>query len=41
MQRPKNPMLAFLFIVALLLPWLIFLSGRAELLTGTPYFGWR
>jgi len=25
MQRPKNPLLAFLFIVALLLPWLIFL----------------
>jgi Zn-dependent protease len=30
MQRPKNPLLAFLFIMALLLPWLIFffLSGR-------------
>jgi Zn-dependent protease len=25
MQRPRNPLLAFLFIVALLLPWLIFL----------------
>jgi membrane-associated protease RseP (regulator of RpoE activity) len=25
MQRPRNPLLAFLFVVALVLPWLIFL----------------
>jgi membrane-associated protease RseP (regulator of RpoE activity) len=33
MQRPRNPLLAFLFIVALLLPWLVFLFRPGETLT--------
>jgi membrane-associated protease RseP (regulator of RpoE activity) len=38
MQRPKNPLLAFLFIVALLLPWLIFLFLPGGTLVGHTLF---
>ena len=38
MQRPRNPMLAFLFIVALLLPWLIFLFLPGGTVTGHALF---
>ena len=34
MQRPRNPFLAFLFIVALLLPWLMFLFRPGGTSTG-------
>jgi Zn-dependent protease len=34
MQRPRNPLLAFLFIVALLLPWLMFLFRPGGTSTG-------
>src|SRR5258708_33725888 len=33
MQRPRNPLLAFLFIVARLLPWLVFLFRPGESIT--------
>jgi Zn-dependent protease len=38
MQRPRNPLLAFLFIVALLLPWLIFLFWPGATITGHALF---
>jgi membrane-associated protease RseP (regulator of RpoE activity) len=38
MQRPRNPLLAFLFIVALLLPWLIFLFLPGGTVTGHALF---
>jgi membrane-associated protease RseP (regulator of RpoE activity) len=38
MQRPRNPLLAFLFIVALLLPWLIFLFLPGGTITGHALF---
>jgi hypothetical protein len=38
MQRPRNPLLAFLFIVALLLPWLIFLFGPGGTIAGHALF---
>jgi membrane-associated protease RseP (regulator of RpoE activity) len=38
MQRPRNPLLAFLFIVALLLPWLIFLFRPGGISTGHVLF---
>jgi hypothetical protein len=38
MQRPRNPLLAFLFIVALLLPWLIFLFLPGGTITGHVLF---
>jgi membrane-associated protease RseP (regulator of RpoE activity) len=38
MQRPKNPLLAFLFIVALLLPWLMFLFRPGGISTGHVLF---
>src|SRR6202048_4558440 len=38
MHRPRNPLLAFLFIVALLLPWLIFLFLPGGAITGHVLF---
>jgi Zn-dependent protease len=38
MQRPRNPLLAFLFIVALLLPWLVFLFLPGGAITGHVLF---
>lgn len=38
MQRPRNPLLAFLFIVALLLPWLIFLFRPGGTIAGHVLF---
>ena len=38
MQRPRNPLLAFLFIVALLLPWLIFLFLPGGTISGHALF---
>jgi membrane-associated protease RseP (regulator of RpoE activity) len=38
MQRPRNPLLALLFIVALLLPWLIFLFLPTGTITGHVLF---
>ena len=38
MQRPRNPLLAFLFIVALLLPWLIFLFLPGGTIAGHALF---
>src|ERR1700735_4461896 len=38
MQRPRNPLLAFLFIVALVLPWLIFLFLPGGTITGHVLF---
>ena len=38
MQRPRNPLLAFLFIVALLLPWLMFLFRPGGINTGHVLF---
>ena len=38
MQRPRNPLLAFLFIVALLLPWLMFLFRPGGTSTGHALF---
>src|SRR4249920_1281839 len=37
MQRPRNPLLAFLFMLVLLLPWLIFLLP-GETITGHALF---
>jgi membrane-associated protease RseP (regulator of RpoE activity) len=38
MRRPRNPLLAFLFIVALLLPWLIFLFRPGGTVIGHALF---
>jgi Zn-dependent protease len=38
MQRPRNPLLALLFIVALLLPWLMFLFRPGGISTGHVLF---
>ena len=38
MQRPKNPLLAFLFFLALLLPWLFFLFRPGGTVTGHTLF---
>ena len=38
MKRPRNPLLAFFFIVALLLPWLIFLFLPGGTITGHALF---
>jgi hypothetical protein len=38
MQRPRNPLLAFLFIVVLVLPWLIFLFLPGGTITGHALF---
>lgn len=38
MQRPRNPLLAFLFILALLLPWLIFFFLPGGSITGHLFF---
>jgi membrane-associated protease RseP (regulator of RpoE activity) len=38
MQRPTNPLLAFLFILALLLPWLIFLFMPGGTIAGHAFF---
>src|SRR4029077_16880129 len=38
MQRPRNPLLAFLFIMALLLPWLVFLFLPGGTITGHVLF---
>jgi membrane-associated protease RseP (regulator of RpoE activity) len=38
MQRPRNPLLAFLFIVALVLPWLIFFFLPGGTITGHALF---
>jgi hypothetical protein len=41
MQRPRNPLAAFFFIVALLLPWLIFLFRPGGTITWRTLFGRR
>src|SRR5208282_1405244 len=38
MQRPKNPLLAFLFFLVLMLPWLIFLFRPGGTVTGHTLF---
>ena len=38
MQRPRNPLLALLYIVALLLPWLMFLFRPGGISTGHVLF---
>jgi membrane-associated protease RseP (regulator of RpoE activity) len=38
MQRPRNPLLAFLFLLALMLPWLIFLFRPGGTVTGHTLF---
>jgi hypothetical protein len=37
MQRPRNPLLTLLFIVALVLPWLVFLFLPAEIVPGARF----
>ena len=38
MRRPRNPLLAFLFILALVLPWLMFLLRPGGTSTGHSLF---